>query len=118
MFGLFGLFPERFELGARDFGECRSLLAGNAFHFVEAAGEFGVGLFHGQFGIDVEEAGEVDDDEEKVAEFAFNALSGFLFVQDFAELVGFFVEFVEDAFDVVPVEADTGGFAGELETLE
>jgi hypothetical protein len=35
-----------------------------------------------------------------------------------AEFVGLFVEFVEDAVSGVPVEADTGGFAGELKSFE
>ena len=34
------------------------------------------------------------------------------------EFAGFFLEFGEDAVEVVPVEADAGGFAGELEGLE
>ncbi len=117
-FTLFGLFPEGFELGARDFGEGGSLLAGDAFHFAEAAGKFGAGFFHGDFGVDVEKAREIDGDEENVAEFGFDAVGGFLFAERFAEFVGFFAEFVEDAVDVFPVEADAGGFAGELETLE
>ena len=33
----------------------------------EAAGEFGAGLFQGDFGIKFEKAGEVDGDEEEVA---------------------------------------------------
>ena len=67
-----GLFPEGFHLGTRDLGEGGSLLAGEAFHFVEAAGEFGAGFFEGDFGIDVEEAGEIDGDEEDVANFGFD----------------------------------------------
>jgi hypothetical protein len=117
-FAVFGFFPEGFELGAGDFGEGGALFAGNAFHFAEAAGKFGAGFFHGEFGIDVEEAREIDGDEENVAKFGFDAVGGFFFAEGFAEFVGFFAEFVEDTFDVFPVEADAGGFAGELEALE
>ena len=109
---MLGLFPEGFELGARDIGKSGALLAGDAFHFVKAAREFGVGFFHGEFGIYVEEAGEIDGNEEEVAEFAFDAFGRFLLVEDLAEFVGLFVEFVEDAFDVVPIETDARGFTG------
>ena len=115
---MFGLVPEGFELRARDFGEGGSLLAGDAFHFVEAASEFGIGFFHGEFGVDVQEAGEIDGDEKDVAEFAFDTSGGFVFLESLAEFRGFFVKFLEDAFDVVPVEADAGGFARELEAFE
>ena len=54
-------------MGAGDFGERSSLFAGDFFHFVEAAGEFGAGFVEGDFGIDVEEAGEVYGYEEDVA---------------------------------------------------
>ena len=67
------LLPEGFHLGARDVGEIGVLLARRALHFAEAAGEFGGGFFSGDFGVDVEEAGEVDGDEEDVAEFGFDA---------------------------------------------
>ena len=99
-------------MGAEDFGEGGALFAGDCFHFAEATGEFGAGFVEGDFGVDVEEAGEIDGDEEDVAEFGFDAGGGFFFAEDFAEFGGFFVEFVEDAFDVFPVEADAGGFAG------
>ena len=41
------LFPEGFHLGAWDFGESSSLVAGEAFHFVELrqAGREGEGAF-------------------------------------------------------------------------
>ena len=112
---MLGLVPEGFELGAGDFGEGGSLFAGDFFHLAEAAGEFGAGLVESDFGVDVEKAGEIYGYEEDVAEFPFDASVRFFFVEDFAEFGGFFVEFVEDAFDVGPVEADAGGFAGELE---
>lgn len=38
--------------------------------------------------------------------------------QGLAEFADFFVEFGEDAVEVVPIEADAGGFARELEGLE
>jgi len=115
---LLGLVPEGFELGTGDFGEGGALFAGDSFHFAEAAGEFGAGFVQGDFGVDVEKAGKIYGDEENVAEFGFDAVGGIFFVEDFAEFGGFFLEFVEDPFDVVPVEADAGRFAGELEGLE
>jgi len=115
---LFGLVPEGFEFGAGDVGEGSSLLAGDTFHFLEATGEFGVGFLHGEFGIDMQEAREVDGNEENVAELALDAFGGFVFVEDLPEFAGFFLKLVEDAFDVVLVEADAGGFAGELEALK
>ena len=39
-------------------------------------------------------------------------------MEHFPEFARFFVEFVEDAFDVFPVEADAGSFACELEGFE
>jgi len=38
--------------------------------------------------------------------------------EDFLELERFFLEFLEDAVDVGPVEADSRRFAGELISLE
>ena len=35
-----------------------------------------------------------------------------------AEFVGFFGEFIKDAVDVVPIEADARGFTGELVAFE
>jgi hypothetical protein len=40
-------------LGAGDFGEGGPLLAGDFFHFAEAAGEFGAGFVQGDFGVDM-----------------------------------------------------------------
>src|SRR5712692_1897472 len=64
----FGLLPEGFHLRARSVGEGGAALGGDALHFAEAAGEFGVGLFHGNFGIDLEEASEIDGDEKDIAD--------------------------------------------------
>ena len=106
-------------MGARDVGEIGVLLARRALHFAEAAGEFGGGFFSGDFGVDVEEAGEVDGDEEDVAEFGFDAAWILLRrSEDLAEFAGFLVEFVEDAVDVVPVKADASGSTCELVALE
>jgi len=66
------LVPEGFHLEARDLGKGGSLLAGEAFHGVKATREFGAGFFEGDFGIDVEEAGKIDGDEEDVAQFGFD----------------------------------------------
>jgi len=49
------------------------LSEGEAFHFAKATRKFVAGFFHGDFRIDLEEASEIDDDEEDVAEFAFDA---------------------------------------------
>ena len=115
---LLGLFPEGFHLRARNLGEGSSLLAGEAFHFVEATGKFGTGFFHGDFWIDVEEAREIDHDKEDVANFGFDTRRRFLFVEGVAEFGGFFSEFVEDAVDIVPIETDARGLASELKTFE
>ena len=72
------LFPEGFHLGAWDFGESSSLVAGEAFHFVETAREFGAGLFHRDFRIDVQKAREIDGDKEDVPHFGFDARSRFI----------------------------------------
>ena len=94
------------------------MFASDFFHFAEAAGELGAGFVEGDFGIDVEEAGEIYCDEEDIAELGFDAFGVIFFVEDFAEFGGFFLEFAEDAFDAFPVETDAGGFAGELEGFE
>ena len=117
-FALFGFFPEGFELWAWDFGQGGALFAGNALHFAEAAGKFGAGFFHGEFGIHVEEAGEIDGDEKDIAEFRLDAARRLFPAEDFTEFVGFLAEFLEDAFDVLPVEADASGFASELKAFE
>ena len=58
---------------AGDLGEGGVLFAGELFHFVEAAGELGGGFLEGKFRVDVEETGEIDEDEEEVTEFGFDA---------------------------------------------
>lgn len=80
VFEEFGLVPEGFHLGARNFGEGGALGAGEFFHFAEATGEFCGGFFECDFGIDVEETGKIDEDEEEVAEFGFDlgGVAGFL----------------------------------------
>ena len=66
----------------------------------------------------MEKAREIDGDEEDVAEFAFDAFCGFLFVEDFSEFARLLVQLVKDAFDVVPIESDTRSFAGKLKTFK
>jgi hypothetical protein len=72
LFEELGLVPERFHLGAWDVGESSSLCAGQAFHLPETAGEFGAGFLESDFRVDAEEAGEIDGDEEEVAELGFD----------------------------------------------
>jgi hypothetical protein len=114
-----GLLPERFHLGTRDIGENRALLTGEALHFTETARKFGAGFLGGDFGVDVQEASEVDSDEEDVAEFILDTRR--IFVrggQKMAEFVGFFGEFSKDALDIVPIEPDARGLAGKLVAFE
>ena len=115
----FDLIPEGFHLGARDLGESGALFAGNAFHFAETAREFCAGFFESDFGIEVEETREIDGDKKDVADFGLDARGIRLALgEDVAEFAGFFKKLGEDAVKVVPVEADAGGFAGELVGLE
>jgi len=72
LFTELGLVPEGFHLGARDLGESGALFASNALHFAEAAREFGAGFLEGDFGIEVEETGEIDGDKEEIADFGFD----------------------------------------------
>jgi len=114
-----GLLPQRFHLVARDVGESGALLAGNPLHFAEAARELGRGFFGGNFGVDVQETGEIDDHEEDIAELGFDPARVFLRGREHgAELAGFLGEFVEDSVDVIPVEADACGPAGKLVAFE
>lgn len=113
------MFPERFHLGAGDIGESRALLEGEALHFPETPGKFGAGFLCGDFGVDVQEASEVDSDEKDVAEFTLDARS--IFVrggENMAEFVRFFGEFSKDALDIVPIEAGASGLAGKLVAFE
>ena len=74
------------------------------FDFFEAGLEGVAGGAEGLFGVDFEEAGEVYEGEEDVAEFFVDALlvaGG----EGLFEFVGFFGDFVEDGVDVLPVEA-------------
>jgi hypothetical protein len=76
---LLGLVPEGFHFVAGDFGERGAAFACDFFHFVEARGEFSVGAVHGDFGIDFEEASEIDGDKKQITEFVFDVggLCGF-----------------------------------------
>lgn len=72
MFEQLGFVPEGFHFGARGMGEGSALRAGDAFHFTEAAGKFGAGFFQRDFGVEVEEAREIDGDEEEIAKLGFD----------------------------------------------
>jgi len=74
LLALLGLVPEGFQLGARDLSESGALLAGDALHFTETVREFRAGFLQGYFWIEIEKAGEVDGDEEDIAQFTFDAL--------------------------------------------
>ncbi len=50
--------------------------------------------------------------------FVFDIAKAIPCCQGGAEFGGFFSEFVEDAVDVVPIETDARGLAGELKTFE
>ena len=113
------MIPEGFHLRARELGESGALFAGEMLHITEAAREFSAGFLESEFGIEIEEAREVDGDEEDVADFGLDARGIWLaFGEDVAEFTGFFEKLGENAVEVVPVEADAGGFAGKLEGLE
>lgn len=113
------MFPEGFHLGARDVGESRALLEGEALHFAEAAREFGARFFGGDFWVDIEEASKVDSNEEDVADLGFDAGRVFIWGgEEVAEFAGFLVEFSKDAVDIVPIKTDTSGFASELVAFE
>ncbi len=79
----------------------------------EAAAEFAVGLAQGLFGIDLQEARDVDDDEQQVADFVldFSGVAGGAGGVDLGEL---FAQLVEDLIDVFPIETGAGGFGGDL----
>ena len=79
--------------------------------------EFAVGALERDFGVDVQEACEIDDGEEQVAEFFFGLHRGAVLERVF-EFGGFFADFGEDAGGVFPVEAGAGGFFRELQAFE
>lgn len=66
------MIPEGFHLRARDLSERGALFAGKALHITEAAGEFGAGFFESDFGVEIEETGEIHGDEEDVSDFGFD----------------------------------------------
>jgi hypothetical protein len=68
----FGILPERVHF--LDGGLLRSFACGGqpSFDVAEAAAEFGVGFAQRLLGIHLQQAREIDDDEEQVAELAFD----------------------------------------------
>ena len=80
----------------------------------EAAAEFGIGPAQGLLGIDFDEAREVDQDEQQVAEFVFEFGRADAGRARFVELGELFVELVEHLLGVLPIEADAGGAGGDL----
>ena len=73
-FALLGLVPEGFHPRARDLSKRGALLAGEALHLAESRGEFGAGFLQSEFGIEIEKAGEINGDEEEIADFRFDGL--------------------------------------------
>src|SRR5271166_832340 len=65
--GLLGLLPQRFHFFDRRAGKFGALL-----DVAEASAEFRVGLAQGLFGIHFEEAGEIDEHKEQVADLALD----------------------------------------------
>ena len=84
----------------------------------EAMEEFFVGAFESDFGVDAEFAGEIGDNEEKVAdlglEFGRSFLSLGVFSEFFADLGEFLVDLFDNTHGAGPVEADLAGFLLEL----
>ena len=85
----------------------------------EAAAEFGVGLAQRLLGIDFQKSRDVDDDEEQVADLAFD------FFRDLrlragacgVELGQLLAQFVEDLLDGGPIEAGSGGLSMRFAAL-
>ncbi len=108
-----GGLPERFHFV--DGGLLgRFAMGGEAFFDVsEAAAEFGIGFAEGLFGIDFQEAGDVDDYEKQVADFVFD-FSGVAGGAGGFDLGEFFIQLVENLVDVFPIETGSGGFRGDF----
>lgn len=86
------------------------LFAKPGFHVAETATEFGIGAAEGLLRIDLQEAGEVDDGEEKVADLVL-PLPVVVGLADFGD---FFVNFVNYLFRIGPIEAGAGGAGTDL----
>ena len=66
-----GLVPNLVHLGKGHFGQVAALFFGLGFEVIEAADEFLVGAFEGVVGIDMIEAGGIDEAEEHIAKLGF-----------------------------------------------
>ena len=78
---------------------------------MEAVQELAVGLLQGIFGVDVDEAGIVDDGEEHITKFLFDMglVGGWILDLGF-QLAEFLLYLVPDLFAVVPIKTDTTDF--------
>ena len=88
------------------------------FDLGEAVEELFVSAFESDFGVDAEFAGEIGDNEEKVADLGLKFGRSFLPLGVISELLADLGEFLVDLFDNTngagPVEADLAGFLLEL----
>ena len=72
LFGLFGFVPKGIHLGQSHVLQLEALLFGFLLDVVEAADELLVRVLEGVVGVDVIEAGCVDEREEEIAKFRFH----------------------------------------------
>ena len=109
--------PERFHFVNRGLLGRFAVGGETLFDVSEAAAEFGIGFAEGLFGIDFQEAGDVDYYEKQVADFVFDfgVIAGGAGGLDFGSL---FIQLVENLVDVFPIEAGSGGFRGDFLGLD
>src|SRR5579863_1424661 len=107
------LVPKRVHLLERSLARPAPFFSEPRFDMREAPLEFGVGAAQRGLGIDFQMAGEIGDDEEKIADLVTNR---FLIAeaQRLVDLVRLLAELGENRARVVPVEADLAGHLLEL----
>ena len=107
-FQFLGFFPDGVHLGQRHVVQVAAFLDGVCLEVVEAADELLVGVLQGVVGVDLVEAGGIDETEQHVAEFFFGLL--LVHVGHFGlKLLDFFLYLVPHLFALFPVETYVAG---------
>ena len=111
LFGCFFRFsfvPKGIHFGQGHVAEVAAQFLGAEFQPGEAALELGVGLLQGRVGIEMIQAGRIDDRKDEIAQFGFLALfrAVLQFGAEFAEFLG---HLVPDILFLFPVEAHSAG---------
>ncbi len=98
--------PERFHFFERRVGGGPALFLKSGFYPFETIHDFGIGHAKRGLGIDFQVPSQIGDDEEQVADLAFDLGMAGTSRTGLDDLTRFFCDLIENAFRRIPIETD------------